>query len=270
MARVFILLALVAFAAALPQPATNLPWRRFPVERIVGGDEATPNSHPHQISLRYAGSHICGGSIIHPEWVITAAHCAEIGSANSFSIRAGAHNLNLGSEPFRQDRSVAQVIIHGSYNGNSLANDIALMRVSQPFNPTEQVKTIPLPTNMHSATGDSQITGWGTIREGGPTSPTLLEVTVPIVSDAECAAAYSGVNPVIPSMICAGLPQGGKDACQGDSGGPMLAFDLEETYLAGLTSWGVGCARPNYPGVYTEVSHFRQWIHSNCNCAPLP
>merc|ERR1712228_937949 len=106
------------------------------------------------------------------------------------------------------------------------------------------------------------VSGWGTTTEGGSTPSSLMDVTVPIVSDQECRDAY-GQNDVDDSMICAGLPEGGKDSCQGDSGGPLACSDTGSTYLAGIVSWGYGCARPSYPGVYCDVASFDDWIETN-------
>jgi len=108
------------------------------------------------------------------------------------------------------------------------------------------------------------VTGWGTLNEGGLGLPNVLhKVDVPVVSDEECRASYAaaGVDSVADSMICAGLPEGGKDSCQGDSGGPFFSNESPEAReLLGIVSWGIGCGRAGYPGVYTEVSYFVEWI----------
>jgi len=106
------------------------------------------------------------------------------------------------------------------------------------------------------------VTGWGTLSEGGFGLPNVLhKVTVPVVSDEDCNESYSGNGySVADSMICAGLPDGGKDSCQGDSGGPFIAGEPGSEELIGIVSWGIGCARKGYPGVYTEVSYFVDWI----------
>jgi len=162
-------------------------------------------------------------------------------------------NGNEGSE---QERSVSQIIRHPNYNTNTLANDIAVWRVASPFSFNEYVAATVIPASGFEATGDVVAAGWGTLTEGGQIPNILMKVTVPMVTIASCRNSY-GQSSILPGMICAGV--GGKDACQGDSGGPLY----KGTTLAGLTSWGQGCARPNYPGVYTETAYFSAWIASN-------
>merc|ERR1711953_1035624 len=122
---------------------------------------------------------------------------------------------------------------------------------------------LPLQDQVTEAGTMCTVTGWGTLSEGGFSLPNILhKVTVPVVSDADCNESYSSSGyGIADSMICAGLPEGGKDSCQGDSGGPFTCGESPETReLLGIVSWGIGCARAGYPGVYTEVSHFVEWI----------
>ena len=136
------------------------------------------------------------------------------------------------------------------------------MRVTPPFEFNENVTAGNLAPARYTPVGDLQAIGWGTLVEGGSIPDRLQEVTVPLVTDAACRAAYLLVNYIYETMICAG--EAGKDACQGDSGGPLVNTDSNGTvYLVGLTSFGVGCARPRYPGVYTEVSFFQDWIEES-------
>ena len=125
---------------------------------------------------------------------------------------------------------------------------------------TDYVQAINLPSSMQGTTGDCVVSGWGTTSEGGSTPSTLRKVTVPVISDDKCRDAY-GRNDIFDSNLCAGFDAGGKDSCQGDSGGPLYCSG----YQAGVVSWGYGCARPNYPGVYTEVSYFINWINANAS-----
>ncbi|KAJ4432547.1 hypothetical protein ANN_21170 [Periplaneta americana] len=133
------------------------------------------------------------------------------------------------------------------------------LRVSSAFSFGSSVQAIPLETGSVSAGTSAVVSGWGTTSEGGSASTTLRQVAVPIVSDSSCNSAYSSYGGITARMICAGYTSGGKDACQGDSGGPLVANGK----LIGIVSWGAGCARPNYPGVYTKVSALRSWISSN-------
>lgn len=106
------------------------------------------------------------------------------------------------------------------------------------------------------------VTGWGAIREGGPTSDTLQEVQVPIMSNSECRKSKYGERRITDNMLCAGYKDGGKDSCQGDSGGPLHVVQHGQHQLAGVVSWGEGCAKGGYPGVYARVNRYGTWIRS--------
>jgi len=252
-----VMLGLVAQSLALPRLLKVWP------HRIVGGEPAGPRELPFQLSLRYYGTHLCGASVLSRDLIVTAAHCAEVGEgdATSFSVVAGDvdRNTNEGTE---QTRQVSRMVIHAEYDDMMISNDIALMWLAEPLELNENVQPIAVPAPGHTATGPAVVSGWGALVENGGGAAVLQKVTVPIITDAECREAY-GDGEVYDSMICAGIPEGGKDSCQGDSGGPLTAMDLGTRYLAGIVSWGYGCARPGFPGVYTEVSHFYEWIQSN-------
>lgn len=157
---------------------------------------------------------------------------------------------------------LSKIIQHENYNSFTITNDISLLQVSKPFTFNQFVQPIALPKAGHAASGSCVVSGWGTTTEGGSSPDILMKVSVPIVSDDACRDAY-GQNDIRDSMLCAGVSEGGKDSCQGDSGGPLACSDTGSTYLAGVVSWGYGCARPSYPGVYTEVSYFVDWILTN-------
>lgn len=226
-----------------------------PTQKIVGGENALVGEFPYIVSLQ-SGSHFCGGSLISDEWVLTAAHC--IGGSN-IRIVTGAHNLKVlnGTETF----SAAQTVVHPNYNRSSMDYDFALIKLngkstSRPVAINENEISIP----TDSTVIESTTAGWGYTREGAwRLSDILQKVTVPLVSKETCLKSYSDVTD---QMICAGLAQGGKDSCQGDSGGPLVVFDYvkNETVLAGVVSWGEGCARPNKYGVYAKVNSVLDWI----------
>lgn len=154
----------------------------------------------------------------------------------------------------------AQVIQHENYNSWTTDNDIALIRVATPLTlGTPNAGPISLPAQGSDPSGTVTTSGWGYTRENGALSPTLLQVSVPVVDRARCNTAY-GSSQITNQMFCAGdIDNGGRDACQGDSGGPVWDSDGN---LVGAVSWGRGCARPGYPGVYTRVGQFIDWIRS--------
>jgi len=232
--------------------------------RIIGGDEATPHSFPHQVSISFNGNHLCAGSVLNSRYILTSAQCI-IGEPSTCTVLAGAHNLFTDEQDSWQVSEVKAIKTHPGFDPQTWVNDIAMFELTTPLVMNQYVQPIALPIPMHSASGVLKLSGWGTTTEGtDEISPVLRQVDIPIVSDDDCKTAYTGVNEVTASMICLGdLQNGGKDACLGDSGAPAIANDTGSWYLAGISSWGVGCGRPGFPGVSTEVSHFIDWIIEN-------
>jgi uncharacterized repeat protein (TIGR01451 family) len=247
----------------IPEAETRMV---FP--KIVGGSTAQEGAWPWQVAVLFngmapSGGQFCAGSLITPEWVVTAAHCAEL--TTNIDIQAGIHALSSG---VGQKRDVSTVIVHPNYNSNTFDNDIALVKLTTPFTLNSTVSTIvPLTTEVGSFANPgvtATVTGWGTTSSGGGASDVLLQVEVPIISTSDCNASTSYNGAVTANMICAGfIDDGGKDSCQGDSGGPMVVPEGSGWRLAGIVSWGIGCASPRFPGVYTRVSEMTDFINQH-------
>ena len=228
---------------------------------IVGGEEAQPGAWPWQIGLSYDGDFFCGGVLIDPDWVLTAKHCIEWGDPSGFQVTLGDHNRDQ-EEDTEQVIDVAEIIPHPSA-------DLALLRLASTAQLTDRVQTIALATapfdNGLSEPGVSAtITGWGYTTEGGEVSSVLRQASVPIVSNAICNEAYYGG--IGDGELCAGFAEGGVDTCGGDSGGPLVVSDGQGGWkLAGVTSWGDGCARPDAYGVYVRVASYAMWVSAYVN-----
>lgn len=222
--------------------------------RIVGGNETTIEVFPWIVSISGSGNHVCGGSIISAERVLTAAHCTVKYPAHLMAIRAGSTLHSSGG----YIRNVKRFVRHPNYS--NFDHDIAILYLNVTLDtnlPT--ISIIALPERKISAAvgSKSQVVGWGAICESCDISATLRYVMIPIISNDDCRKAYKGS--IRAGMLCAAHPNASKDACQGDSGGP-LTYD---NVLEGIVSWGSGCARRNYPGVYTRVAYYRDWIDEN-------
>lgn len=231
--------------------------------RIVGGVEAAEGEFPFIVSLQSSssGGHFCGGSLIKNNWVLTAAHCVDGGSVARVVV--GLHNQKQDG---RADAIVPKRIIrHPQYNSSTIDYDYALIELSRDS------VFAPVDINLDSAigTGDSvevantTTAGWGVTSESSWRLPDILQkVDVPLVSREECGKSYP--NQITERMICAGYKGGGKDSCQGDSGGPLVMKHENGSYtLAGVVSWGEGCARANKYGVYSNIAAVKDWIAEN-------
>ncbi|CAL4122433.1 unnamed protein product, partial [Meganyctiphanes norvegica] len=239
--------------------------------RIVGGVPTEVNEYPWMVALAWYSSStsaFCGGSIIDEEYVLTAAHCAAVMDGSEVVI-IGEHIWSSDNEStVREIVNIAQIIRHPDYKSSTMQNDVALLRLAQPltFGGDNKIAPIcpPEAGNLYSSI-DATVTGWGTISSGGSLSDSLLEVTVPTMPNSNCQDNYDvyGSDEITDDMICAGLPEGGKDSCQGDSGGPMISQDSSDFYRQiGVVSWGYGCASPGLPGVYARVTRQLNWISS--------
>jgi trypsin len=226
--------------------------------RIVGGEEAGPNEFPFIMDMYRYGGHYCGGALIAPSWVLTACHCSQ-GGEDEYVLTAGEHDEDIFEGP-EQRREVEAIFRHPKYNPSNYSHDVALMKLKVPVELNDIVKLVELPPAGFDPTGNSELAGWGALTEGGSSPTTVYKVSVPLVPNDQCKAMYEDGSSysIDDSMICAG--EAGKDSCQGDSGGPMLC-DSEGTQVhCGVVSWGIGCAREGFPGVYARTSFFLDWI----------
>lgn len=239
--------------------------------RIYGGTEIRITDAPYQVSVRikseeaysFGYGHICGGSVITKRAVLTAAHCIarditekpiQFRNAREYILVMGdTYLIRKTSDTLQYD--VQQIIVHPNFNKpNALENDVAIMFIRGDI-PTNRKNVQPIPLNRQvlSANTVCEVSGWGKINSAQIPN-NLMQAVIPIVAQKVCERNYGRLPE---SMMCAGyMVTGGIDACQGDSGGPLTCNKV----LAGIVSWGTGCAKPGFPGIYSNVSYFYGWI----------
>uniref|UniRef100_A0A8C6VQ72 Peptidase S1 domain-containing protein n=1 Tax=Naja naja TaxID=35670 RepID=A0A8C6VQ72_NAJNA len=252
------------------------------ISRIVGGQEALEGAWPWQVSIFQANKPICGGSLINSNWVISAAHCFNFPKA-PYEIQLGAYKL-LDPSPNMVTLAVKRIVSHPDYTKEEASSgDIALVELNSPVTFNNYILPICLPASSVEFPANTKcwVTGWGQIGSSVDSAfhsskVILQELEVPIIDRKTCNNLYNiskeyqlQTDVVKADMICAGYKEGGKDACQGDSGGPLVCKSNGAWTLAGVVSWGEGCAQPNQTGVYTSVPFYLDWIQSNINSGGL-
>ncbi|ETV92083.1 hypothetical protein H310_13502 [Aphanomyces invadans] len=222
---------------------------------IVNGTETPIGKYTYVTGLRVgaSGASGCGASLVAPKILVTAAHCAA--SAYIYVASIGSH-YQKGTQDGERIRIVKRTT-HPKYNKTNFDFDFAVYELETPS--TYPPVKINWSQDATVAPGQvAMVRGWGATSAGGNSSAVMLEADVAIWSNADCQKALTSRYTIFPSMMCAG--GGFKDTCQGDSGGPLVVNTNGEDYLVGVTSWGIGCARPGNPGVYARISEARDFI----------
>ncbi|XP_066428704.1 chymotrypsin-like elastase family member 3B [Eleutherodactylus coqui] len=255
-----LLLAAAAYGCGVPTYAPN--------SRVVNGEDAIPHSWPWQISLQYkSGSsfyHTCGGSLIAPNWVMTAAHC--ISSGRTYQVVVGEHDRGVleGDEQVIAINS-ADIFVHEGWKSSSVSNgnDIALIKLSQIafLNDAVQLGCLPASGDVLPNNYPCYISGWGRLNTGGALPNVLQQALLPVVDHETCTKRDWWGSTVKTTMVCAGGDI--KAGCNGDSGGPLNCQAADGRWeVHGIASFvsSLGCNALKKPTVFTRVSAFNDWI----------
>ncbi|PRD33952.1 UNVERIFIED_CONTAM: Proclotting enzyme [Trichonephila clavipes] len=232
--------------------------------RIVGGTVSVPHEWSWMVALLRRSRFFCGGVIINDWYVLTAAHCILGVRLKDLKVRLGEYNFNEKNS-HQEDIAVAEIKRHALFVTLTFQHDIALLKLRRRIEYTKFIGSICLPNPGRGNFSDMNATvvGWGTVSFGGKASPVLRQVTIPVWDNDECDRVYR-FERITESFLCAGSPENGEDACQGDSGGPLMTINEEGRWeVIGIVSWGRRCGDPTFPGVYTRVTTYLDWINEN-------
>jgi secreted trypsin-like serine protease len=244
--RLLLAAALASAAVAVGLTQANADQEN---QQIVGGNRASIADHPYVVYLTTAdGFQFCGGTLVGDNKVVTAAHCTAGKRPADVVVVAGREDKESGAGVVSP---VKEIWVHPKFTDVRFGDDVSVLTLTQrlPYAPLG----LPMKddADLYKAGAPGLILGWGRVAADGQASRYLLRANVPLVADQDCTKSYPAYKPA--AMVCAGVPQGGVDSCQGDSGGPLIV----DGKLAGITSWGEGCAAAGKPGVYTRVAVYR-------------
>ncbi|XP_004647585.1 serine protease 38 [Octodon degus] len=262
------LLLLLPATRAHPTAPAPTCGQRAPEGRVLGGVPAAAYRWPWQVSVHYAGVHVCGGSVLDAYWVLSAAHCFNREkNIATFDLYVGLTNLRAAGA-HTQWFAVSRVILHPSYQmWHPVGGDVALVQLQSRIEFSDAVRPVclPPPTLQLDSNTACWVAGWGLVSPQGLPNE-LQEAQLPLISQALCRLLYSP-SAIQQDMLCAGSL---KTACEGDSGGPLVC-ELNHTWVQiGIVSWGQGCAQQLYPAVFARVSYFSSWIRHHMERTPLP
>ncbi|XP_074029593.1 brachyurin-like [Leptinotarsa decemlineata] len=235
--------------------------RRLPIGlRIIGGNDASPHAYPYQVGMYVYSTQVdfCGGSLISPNYVLTAAHCVD--KAYKVEVILGAHNVT--AEEDSQVRLVSvDIVVHEEWDRDTLTNDIALIKLPSPVKETDAIKIIDIAAGRDSFVGDKAVTtGWGLVDQNIRTvTPILKYVVSTVLSNAACKKAKKSYDDIITPFLLCISGTGPVGTCQGDSGGPLVVNGVQ----VGLVSFGYKNCSAGLPSVFTRVSEYVDWIAKN-------
>ncbi|XP_056419118.1 vitamin K-dependent protein C [Hyla sarda] len=250
------------------KPAVEFPCGKMKIfnsdysARLTGAKKGRKGDSPWQAILFNDMKFQCGGVLIRPSWVLTAAHCLR--QPGKYVVRLGEYNRRCLEDTEQQIR-VNKIITHPKFNAETVDNDIALLHLIQPAVYNKYVLPICLPSyglaerNLTLEGTETIVTGWGNQDESQRNRSQILSyIQIPIVPHQNCSKVMQ--NRISNNMLCAGKLGDNQDACSGDSGGPMVTQFGDTWFLIGLVSWGEGCGRLDNFGVYTKVNNYLHWI----------
>ncbi|XP_027866461.1 coagulation factor VIIi isoform X2 [Xiphophorus couchianus] len=269
----------VAFPCGrVASPATGPNQTMQDQVRLVGASYCNHGDCPWQVLIKLNGSSHCGGVLVRPDWVITAAHCVHGKNLQQLVVVAGENNLDLKGDT-EQTFDVNVVILHENYNQATGDSDIALVRINASVFLSQYAVPVCLPTKDFAErellpVRYHTVSGWGKRTTGGnafassghPLSPVLRKMNVPIVQNSQCSqkAKFNFTD----NMLCAGYLDGNQESCRGNDGSPLVTKYGSTSFLTGVVAWGRGCSHPGYYGVYTKVAMFVDWVEETIKKTP--